>query len=320
MNIITYHRYAYDQNYQQGYQFSNPHYVRNNQGYSNLGKRYTSPVYHEIATDIEIQKSTGYEIKPTEPYIAPQQEYQPVIVLKIPGPSKYAQHLQALLQQYLEIRAAQYIRAFEEQERLQTSYIQPHMTYSHPTVIFGSQYVAHTGPIKYQYHQPSYQTLYHAQSPKQETYYHQYYDNESTQKEAYQPEEHSQSQLEYEETQNSDTESSHQEHPHSSPSLKTIENYPSDKHTQVIFKEDKIPLTNSHDIQYVYEEPSHSESDTGSQDVVEITQRTPYTHYSQLEKSSKRHAPYTVEEFKKYNQIIQKLKKQHSVHVIDKVF
>lgn len=40
----------------------------------------------------------------------------PVIVLKIPGPAKYASHLQQLLQQYLELRAAQYIRAFEEQE------------------------------------------------------------------------------------------------------------------------------------------------------------------------------------------------------------
>lgn len=40
----------------------------------------------------------------------------PVIVLKIPGPAKYASHLQSLLQQYLELRAAQYIRAFEEQE------------------------------------------------------------------------------------------------------------------------------------------------------------------------------------------------------------
>lgn len=52
---------------------------------------------------------------------APQQEQQqhyeePVIVLRIPGPAKYASHLQTLLQQYLEIRAAQYLRILEEAE------------------------------------------------------------------------------------------------------------------------------------------------------------------------------------------------------------
>uniref|UniRef100_A0A1I8MF16 Uncharacterized protein n=1 Tax=Musca domestica TaxID=7370 RepID=A0A1I8MF16_MUSDO len=48
----------------------------------------------------------------------PQQQYEePVIVLRIPGPAKYASHLQTLLQQYLEIRAAQYLRILEEAEQ-----------------------------------------------------------------------------------------------------------------------------------------------------------------------------------------------------------
>ncbi|XP_055902917.1 putative uncharacterized protein DDB_G0268364 [Eupeodes corollae] len=41
---------------------------------------------------------------------------EPVIVLRIPGPTKYATHLQSLLQQYLEIRAAQYLKILEEAE------------------------------------------------------------------------------------------------------------------------------------------------------------------------------------------------------------
>ncbi|CAD7086756.1 unnamed protein product [Hermetia illucens] len=49
-------------------------------------------------------------------YQGQQQISEPVIVLRIPGPAKYAAHLQSLLQRYLEIRAAQYIKAFEEHE------------------------------------------------------------------------------------------------------------------------------------------------------------------------------------------------------------
>lgn len=48
-----------------------------------------------------------------------QEETVPVIVLRIPGPQKYAAHLQALLQQYLEIRAAEYIKTLQEQEQQQ---------------------------------------------------------------------------------------------------------------------------------------------------------------------------------------------------------
>lgn len=90
----------------------------------------------QLHTTVEISPSHGYEIKQTnngyETYsqqnsqqydhgyrpISFQSEGQtgPVIVLRIPGPQKYATHLQMLLQQYLEIRAAEYVRLLQEQE------------------------------------------------------------------------------------------------------------------------------------------------------------------------------------------------------------
>lgn len=87
-------------------------------------------------TSVEIQPSHSYEIKQTDhgyktiyhgngDHGSPEYnghgdvssgEPVPVIVLRVPGPSKYAAHLQALLQQYLEVRAAQYIQSLQEQE------------------------------------------------------------------------------------------------------------------------------------------------------------------------------------------------------------
>lgn len=57
---------------------------------------------------------SGYINYQQEPQHA--QIVQPVIVLKIPGPQKYAAHLQTLLQQYIEIRAAQILKEIEELE------------------------------------------------------------------------------------------------------------------------------------------------------------------------------------------------------------
>lgn len=95
-------------------------------------------------TSVEIQPSNSYEIKQTDngyktiftgsdehsdygghdhgashDHSAGEEhsgEPVPVIVLRVPGPAKYATHLQALLQQYLEVRASQYIHALQEQE------------------------------------------------------------------------------------------------------------------------------------------------------------------------------------------------------------
>lgn len=89
-----------------------------------------------LHTSVEVQPSHSYEIKQTEngyktifhgdagqtqeyghnDHVAPAAEPVPVIVLRVPGPAKYASHLQALLQQYLEARASQYLQALQEQE------------------------------------------------------------------------------------------------------------------------------------------------------------------------------------------------------------
>ncbi|XP_055694863.1 involucrin isoform X2 [Lutzomyia longipalpis] len=88
--------------------------------------------HHYGHTAVEIQASPGYEIHentfehppppPQQPYHADFQQpaayhhAEPVIVLKIPGPQKYAAHLRVLLQQYLEVRAAQFLQELQQQE------------------------------------------------------------------------------------------------------------------------------------------------------------------------------------------------------------
>lgn len=81
-------------------------------------------------TSVEIQPSQSYEIKQTnhgyktvyhgsDGYnsdVDAGDQHIPVIVLRVPGPAKYASHLQALLQRYIEVRAAQYLQAIQEQE------------------------------------------------------------------------------------------------------------------------------------------------------------------------------------------------------------
>lgn len=114
------HSLHYLRNYPQALIESDPHY-------------YQKQAEH---TSVEIQPSHSYEIKQTEngyrtvysgqeeqvDHSAYQQEGPtsadgvPVIVLRVPGPAKYASHLQALLQQYLEVRAAQYLQAIQEHD------------------------------------------------------------------------------------------------------------------------------------------------------------------------------------------------------------
>uniref|UniRef100_A0A182Y3X4 Uncharacterized protein n=1 Tax=Anopheles stephensi TaxID=30069 RepID=A0A182Y3X4_ANOST len=128
-----------------GYHFSKPKYMIYPYSQHDIPPVRSTHSTHETVTDIEITPSHSYELKPieevytvypTQQYSQEQQQYYhqhhqsaqqskqlyhqeeetPVIVLKIPGPSKYAAHLQALLQQYLEIRAAQLYKELEEQE------------------------------------------------------------------------------------------------------------------------------------------------------------------------------------------------------------
>lgn len=274
--------------------------------------------YREMATDIEIQQSHSYEIKDGDYnqnfQSATAQNYQheqvyedpvPVIVLRIPGPQKYAIHLQALLQQYLEIRAAQYIKALEDQER--------HGHLMHPQHYVAQQ--AHQmqyAPMQYSamhmYQQPLYHQEQHRQHQYQQQAYPEYYQvhhgqsqhipageqsyykhaqpmhHQQTHEEYQQvapvhhqqaePDHHQQTHEEYQQVtpvhQSESQEYHHslkvhhqQEYPssyinfvtpsydhvetshhHSEPahedhSLETSENYPSDKHTQVIFKKKK---------------------------------------------------------------------------------
>lgn len=141
-----------------------------------------SQPHREVATDIEIQQSQSYEIKETDfmpdfhrGKLHHQQQHHseryedpvPVIVLRIPGPQKYAVHLQALLQQYLEMRAAMYIHALEEEER--------RGNLQHPQHYINQQHQA----MQY-YHQmmsaPHHHMMYHHYQPspsQQHSHHHQ---------------------------------------------------------------------------------------------------------------------------------------------------
>lgn len=107
-----------------------------------------APGYYPPKTDVSIEPSYSYELQP-QSYVQGQNHgaqqppevldvpkhgahggyEEPVIVLRIPGPTKYASHLQTLLQQYLEIRAAQYLRILEENElhKQQHQHTQQHL-------------------------------------------------------------------------------------------------------------------------------------------------------------------------------------------------
>ncbi|XP_046802325.1 putative mediator of RNA polymerase II transcription subunit 26, partial [Lucilia cuprina] len=135
--------YGYAHN---GYQYNPPKFMFYPYSQQNIGNN--APNYFltgDGKTEVSIEPSYSYELK-TQSYIAQsgpqidvpkpelqqqmdhyqtqqhqgQQQHQyeePVIVLRIPGPAKYASHLQMLLQKYLEIRAAQYLRILEEAEQ-----------------------------------------------------------------------------------------------------------------------------------------------------------------------------------------------------------
>lgn len=145
------------QEYQQ--QQHNLHYLRN---YPVALTESDANYYHNQNdqeprghTSVEIQASHSYEIKQTDDgyktvfdghdgqqhqvpevadyrsHAAAHDEAVPVIVLRIPGPSKYAEHLRALLQQYLELRAAQYIQELQEQEASSHAHSSEQVQYDH---------------------------------------------------------------------------------------------------------------------------------------------------------------------------------------------
>lgn len=244
--------------------------------------------YREKATDIEIQQSHSYEITEQTNYQpSASQNYQqeqiyedpvPVIVLRIPGPQKYALHLQALLQQYLEIRAAQYIKALEDQERrghlhhpqhylaqqqqhmqyMSVIAVNPmyhHPYYQHQQLQQQQQQTQHGFQQYYQvnhgnnYQVPAGEQSYYTQAqPAVQEYHHQSTQPQHQQQQEYptsyinfvtptyeQGDLHHQSQQQQPQVQVHHHEPQQQHDDR----LETSENYPSEKHTQVIFKKKK---------------------------------------------------------------------------------
>lgn len=208
---------------------------------------------------VQIQPSLSFELKPNghgyeripssqdasfyhqhQPQMNQVEASVPVIVLRIPGPQKYAAHLQRLLQEYLEIRAAEYIKSLQEEE-----YHQQHQqVQQEPQQHYQNSYAEEPQPQNYQEHEQQ----------VEQTYGHQHADD--TQYESYQPQGRQQ------EEDAIDTQQSQEAEPHKdsyiqqtpyqhqssqqygppasqekehSPSLPVQENYPSPLHTQVIF-------------------------------------------------------------------------------------
>lgn len=328
---------------------------------------------NEKATEIEIQQSHSFEIKeqdymPSFQQPSHNQNYHqeqvyedpvPVIVLRVPGPQKYALHLQALLQQYLEIRAAQYIKALEDQER------HGHLMHPHQYVGHQMQYV----PVAMYSHQQ-----YYPQQQQQQAYPH-YYQQQVHHDKTYQVPAGDQSYYQHTQTHRPTQEYHSTKHYHQQPQeypssyinfvtpsydqggmhhhhqepLETVENYPSDKHTQVIFKKKKNRVARPHTdythsrpivvpdppaIQYHQEVQYQSEYDHNNQhdeypasaEVVAVTQRAkgptnyhalqatlaPSHEESQERHNPKRMAPFTKEQFEKARRIMMKSKRNRA--------
>lgn len=206
---------------------------------------------------VQIQPSQAYEIKETdsgyETYsesghqsneptnYGPPEAYQhesvqgPVIILRIPGPAKYAAHLQALLQQYLEVRAAQYIKLLHDDEQrnrlAQHMANNRHQQYGYAQSPHGNQGSAEEP--RYQSESPSYRS---SESPQQQYAYRYETPQQS----------HNEEVAEYHQSYPEDQQSyqSDDEHPgyiyvkngdESAAHLSSKENYPSPAHTQVYY-------------------------------------------------------------------------------------
>nr|XP_040227154.2 myb-like protein Q [Anopheles coluzzii] len=170
-----------------GYHFSKPKYMIYPYSQHDIPPVRSTHSTHETVTDIEITPSHSYELKPIEEVyqVYPTQQYSheqhqhqqqqqyyqqhhsgqqpkqlfhqeddsPVIVLKIPGPSKYAAHLQALLQQYLEIRAAQLYKELEEHEYQQQQQYEQHHHQQQQQVQHQQHYVQEQEVHAHHHHQ-----------------------------------------------------------------------------------------------------------------------------------------------------------------------
>ena len=115
------------------------------------------------------QQHTEVDAHLTQPQ--PHTESVPVIVLRIPGPHKYAAHLQALLQQYLELRAAEYISLLQQQEQ---------RSQQHQPTQLPQQTYDYAPAVDHQQEQPEYIMMEHQPQYYQESEY-QHYEKESPQ-------------------------------------------------------------------------------------------------------------------------------------------
>lgn len=209
---------------------------------------------------VQIQPSQAYEIKETdsgyETYnqaysqgsnhqpsessnYGPPEAYQhesiqgPVIVLRIPGPAKYAAHLQALLQQYLEVRAVQYIKLLhDDEQRTRLAQHTAHNRHSHYVQSPNGNHASTEEP-RYQSESPSYRS---GASP-QSQYANYHYETESQQS-------HNEESAEYQQYPEHHQSYDSDEQPQyiyvnageeSTAHLASKENYPSPAHTQVYY-------------------------------------------------------------------------------------
>lgn len=213
--------------------------------------------HYRTHTSVEIQPSHSYEIKETSnggyktlygdeeqqhtpeyrhPHSDVEAEPVPVIVLRVPGPAKYASHLQALLQQYLEVRAAQYLQVLQEQEAA-----------GHSAVDVQSEAYHQSDGVEHAYAAPSvdynaadeqnYQQQHSVETPAVQAEEQVYQETD-----AVAPVADDEQNAGYEYPRPQDEQQEHivynaQSHQSvSEPNLLTTENFPDSRHTQVLFK------------------------------------------------------------------------------------
>ncbi|EAT48955.1 AAEL000094-PA [Aedes aegypti] len=270
----------YSNHHEGGYHFSKQKYMLYPYAHHGGHVKATHST-EETVTELEITPSHSYELKPIEEvyqvypdghyhqssreqhYYDQQQQHQqqqqqqdddvPTIVLKIPGPAKYAQHLQALLQQYLEVPLQSQItkptnmKPTTNHNPLLNNSINKSSTNTYINslkLLLDHNNKNHDEPEEHYHHQtpPKYQNFaqYHAQHKPQ-----------------------------------------HQEPEDYLPEPKLVENYPSDKHTRVVYKSQAVkaqlqqaseeqpeyaahhaqqPEEHDHQQQYIYQAvyPSHA--------------------------------------------------------------
>lgn len=149
--------------YQPQYHTARPGYASSRVSPQHYHHQHQAPP-QQLHTSVTIEQSHGFEITPEEyngyavggalqqgqqyyNYQQQQSQYEneqgPVIVLRIPGPAKYAAHLQALLQKYLEVRAEQYIAELQQQEQIQYEQQAVHQQVSQEP-----QYISHSTTVR----------------------------------------------------------------------------------------------------------------------------------------------------------------------------